>query len=873
MHPFLEHVNPALGSLLKALNMDKTFVKGEGSWLYDEKGDCYLDMVSSYGALPFGYNPPAIWEALKQVEKTAEPSLVQPSFLGAAGELARRLVELAPPGMDKVTFTNSGTEAVEAGIKMARARTGRQGIISTYGGFHGKTLGSLSATGRASYQKPFFAPVEGFGFIPFGDLEALQRVLAEKGEQIAAVVLEPIQGEGGIVEPPPGYLRQAQELCTENGSLLIVDEIQTGLGRTGYLFLAAEEGFTPDIITLAKALGGGLFPIGAVLARGDVFTDDFGNKHSSTFAGNTLGARVGIAVLDLLTEREGALLQEVREKGKRFKKGLEEIKEAHSRVIREIRGRGFLLGIDFDVSRFNLPETLLGIMGDQEMLTPVLSSHLLCQEQIRVAPTLNGDTVIRIEPPLNVKDEEIDYALEAIKRMAGQLERGNTAAILNHLTSSKAVPSPRIKARPIRQPLSEDPEEGRWAFIAHPLDMENYRDFDRSLLSLEDDDIQELTSRWNDLVEPFLVSEARIETPVGARARGEFIIVPRTAEELIEMPGEKSLQEVRQALNMARDRGARIVGLGAYTSVVSRGGLHLRKEGVPITTGNSFTVGSAIKAVEKAAASIDLPLNQAQISVVGATGAIGGASAFLLAERAGGLNLIGNPRHPDKAYRRLLKTCARIYRHLLKKAEEGERFGPGSIGSWLLQQKNAPAPGESLARFLKWTEEIQQEQETPVKISSSCPDSLPESDITVIATSSLAEFITADMLKAGAIVLDLSRPPNVSRSVENNRPDVLVIDGGVIKAPGEPDWGWNFGFERGLAYACMTETFILALEKNYRNMSLGTDLNLKDMNYIQEMGEKHGFELAGFRSFDRPLDLNKWERFVDFRCKKDPLYR
>jgi len=868
VHPFIEHINPSLGKLLASLNMDKTFVRGEGSWLYDKEGNKYLDMVASYGALPFGYNPSRIWEALREVEKNREPSLTQPSFLGAAGELARKLVELAPEGIENVTFTNSGTEAVEAAIKMARSRTKRKGILATKGGFHGKTLGSLSATGRDSYQSPFFAPVEGFGFVSFGNIQELREVFSKRGEEIAALVLEPIQGEGGIVEPPPGYLQEAKKVCNEYGALLIMDEIQTGLGRTGCLFLSEEEEVYPDIITLAKALGGGLFPIGAVLATRDAFTDDFGNKHSSTFAGNTLGARVGLEVLDILTENQGQILKEVKRKGHRFKEGLEKIKEKYPRVIKEIRGKGFLLGIDFKVSRFNLPETLLGIMGDQDMITPVLSSHLLCREKVRVAPTLNGDTVIRIEPSLTATDEEIDFALEALEKMSCRLNKGNTAEILKHLTKNEKTATNNIMAKPVRKPLISRADEGRWAFIAHPLDVENYRDFDQSLKTLEDTDINELTQRWNDLVEPFLVSEARVESETGETARGDFIIVPRTAEELMAMTGEKALEEVRKGVAMARDRGAKIVGLGAYTSVISRGGLHLRKEGVPITTGNSYTVVSAVNAVEKVSEKINLPLAKSRVSVVGATGAIGGAASLLLAGRVGGLNLIGNPRHPEKAYKRLLKGCARIIKHLVQRLEKGEIFPPGSIGDWLLEQRNLPHSREPLSRFVKWTEEAQNLGKSPIKLSSSCQDCLPGSDVAVIATSSLGEFITADMLKEGSVVLDLSRPPNVSREVEKNRPDVLVIDGGVIKVPGEPDWGWSFGFEKGLAYACMSETFIMALEKKYRNMSLGTDLNLKDLTFVQEKAKKHGFELAGFRSFDRPLEEKKWDQFIQAKFRK-----
>jgi len=279
-------------------------------------------------------------------------------------------------------------------------------------------------------------------------------------------------------------------------------------------------------------------------------------------------------------------------------------------------------------------------------------------------------------------------------------------------------------------------------------------------------------------------------------------------------------------------------------------------------------VVSAIEALEKISEKINVPLSQFEASVVGATGAIGGAASVLLAERVSKLNLIGNPRHPDKARKRMLKTCARIYQYLIEQAYKGHSFPRESLGYWLLQQKNLPSPDASSKKFLELALKLEEKGVSPIRLSTSYPETLPSSDINVIATSSLGEFITPDMLSNGAVVLDLSRPPNVSREVEEKRPDVLVIDGGVIQAPGNPDWGWNFGFEQGLAYACMSETFILGLEKEYRHMSLGTDLNLKDMNYIRDMARKHGFKLAGFRSFDRPLENKKWEQFLKVRKRR-----
>lgn len=404
MHPYIEFVNPHLGKLLQDIGLDKRFQRGQGPYLYDHTGQEYLDCIAAYGALPFGYNPPEIWRALHELEARQEPSFIQPSLLEAAGELAARLIALAPSGFQYVTFANSGAEAVEAAFKLVRAKTGKPVILSTRNSFHGKTLGALSATGNENYQSAFGAPVPGFRHIPYGDLEALESYLAEHAGDTAAFIVEPIQGEGGIVEPPQGYLKQVQELCARHGVLTIFDEIQTGLGRTGALFACAEEGVTPDVMVLAKALGGGLIPIGAVLCRAEVYTEDFGLKHSSTFAGNSLGARVGLAVLELLTKDDGALLRSVREKGAKLKAGLERVAAKYPQVVKAIHGRGFMLGIEFVNSRDPYPHSLLGVMAEQELLTPMVASYLLNVERVRVAPTLNGASVIRIEPPDHGRD-------------------------------------------------------------------------------------------------------------------------------------------------------------------------------------------------------------------------------------------------------------------------------------------------------------------------------------------------------------------------------------------------------------------------------------------------------------------------------------
>lgn len=865
MHPFTEYVNPHLGKLLETINMDKRFVRGEGCYLYDETGKQYLDFVAAYGSLPFGFNPPEIWEALHAVEASGEPSFVQPSALEAAGELAKRLVEVAPEGIRYVTFANSGAEAVEAAIKACRAAAGRLGIVSASNSFHGKTLGALSATNRTSYQKAFGAPVAGFYKVPYGDIAALEQIFAERGDEIAAFIMEPIQGEGGIIIPPAGYMAAAKELCHKHGAFFVLDEIQAGLGRTGRLFACEEEGVTPDVITLAKALGGGLFPIGAMLCTEEVYTEEFANKHSSTFAGNTLACRVGLRSLELLTRNDQALLARVRENGAFMKAGLEALQRKYPHVLKEVRGRGYMLGMEFSVDQNTFGRNcLLGVMSEQENLTPVLSSYLLNVEGLRVAPTLNGASVIRVEPPLIATREMCEQGLASIDRMLSHLAVGNTAEMIGHLLGIESRPQelPAPHRRAEVKPTGDE-AEGRWAFLGHPVDLRNYPEMDESLKVFSTEEIQRLADRFNDLIEPYAVTGTRIVTENGKTAYGEFIIIARTAEQFLAMPHEQALAEVRKAVDLARSRGAQIVGLGAYTSVVTRGGLHLREPGVPITTGNSFTVVAAVDAVYKAVTELGTRLSDASIAVIGATGSIGRATAILLSEEVNRLFLIGNSARPEVARKRLLKVAVDACRYLAQLVQDGKRFAPGTIGAAMLALGPVPAPDAEQEVFMKLVEAL--EAQGHLVATTEIDAHLPQADLVVSATSSVEHLITPQNLKFGAAVCDLSRPANVSRAVKEARPDVLVIDGGVIAVPGLPDLGWNFGFEQGLSYACMAETMMLGLDHHYEDTSIGTDLNLPMILHLRQIAGEMGFRLAQLRSFDRPFATEDWERLMAAR--------
>jgi acetylornithine/succinyldiaminopimelate/putrescine aminotransferase/acyl-CoA synthetase (AMP-forming)/AMP-acid ligase II/predicted amino acid dehydrogenase/acyl carrier protein len=834
------HVNPEVARLLRAFRLDKRYVRGEGCRVYDDTGRAYLDFTAAYGALPFGFNPKAIWAAIHEASRTMPATLIQPSLLDAAGRLARRLVEIAPPGLQHVTFANSGAEAMEAAIKLARAATGRMGVVSMERAFHGKTLGTLSATGRAAHQEAFGAPAPGFVRAPFGDLDALALLLAHKADTIAAVLVEPIQGEGGIHVAPPGYLAGVRALCDRHGVLLVFDEVQTGLGRTGAMFAADHEGVVPDVLALAKALGGGLVPIGAVLCNDAAWSDVFALRHSSTFAGNALAATVGLASIDLLMENDSALVRHVASTGAYLGEGLLAIQRQHPHVLREARGRGFIWGVELtdDGDAFER-QCLMGAMAGREGLALAVCSYLLNVEKIRLAPTLLGTRVLRVEPPLIATRAECDEFLAALGRVAIVLEGCDTTRFFSHLVgrdperepldAPRGVQAPRPRARP-----APNADDARFGFVIHPLDHTSYVHFDAGLGAFSDAELRRLVERLDDLPpgttgRAMRIGAACVASKAGTGAWGELVAVPATAAELTAMPSAEALSRVREAVLLARDRGARIVGLGAYSSIVTRNGAWLGDVGVPITTGNSFTVVAALDLMLAAARRRDFSLASATVAVVGATGAIGRALAIELGPHVGRLVLTGNPAHPESSRARLDRVAEDVVAHL-----GGRRSAPeiamGELALRVAEESSAPL-GE-LARRLVTEGRIVPSVET-------LPD-LTSASIVFTATSSLAGLLVPEALRPYALVCDVSRPSNVSPRIAAERPDVTVFEGGVVATSGRRDLGVRFGLAPGLLYACMAETALLALERRFTDGTIGPDLSTDLIADLRTLAARHG---------------------------------
>lgn len=854
-------LNPTLAKILKTFHLDKDYVSSEGSYLIDADGTRYLDFIAQYGAVPFGYNPPLVWEALDRVRKQSIPSLVQPSLPGEALRLANLLAEISPGDLCYSTFCQSGTEAVEAAIKLARSATGKLNIISTERSFHGKTMGALSATGKDLYQTPFGAPIPGFIRIPFNDASALARVLEENSD-VAAFIVEPVQGEGGIVPTRPGYLREVQELCRHYGVVFIVDEIQTGLGRTGKMFACEHEGIEPDVLLLAKAIGGGMIPLGVCLSSPRVYNDDFGSLHSSTFANNNLSCAVGYAVLEELMRNDCSLIDEVADKGAYLLKRSQKLAADYPDVIKEVRGLGLMVGIEFneldDCGSFDM-----AYLTDQGGFTALIAGFLLNVYQIRLAPFLNNSMTIRLEPTLTISREEIDQVMDAIEIVCSIMHNKDYALLYRFLIGDNTTPDKigdfSHHSREIKYSNLDDIEtpDKKFAFIIHYPAPEDIVANNPSFVRFSRNELYEFLD-WQSLTgEPGLVCHMpAIRSRSGSLAEGWLIGVPYGARQIMSLPREEVVDVIGKAVEMGRDLGAGIVGLGALTSVVTRGGRSVMERGVAITSGNSFTVLMAMEALYSGAEKMNIDVYRARGAVVGATGSIGRACALLLSEQAANIVLLGNPDHPTSSRNRLHSLYGDLFDYARQRLMQGEESG---LAQWLknVLQKLSKSIDTSAAELLEqyrsgdmtveWVQRVLAVLNiaSPIETSLDSNLTLPDCDLIVAASNAPDYLIYPHHLRPGCVVCDVARPADVSPEVYQQRDDVLILEGGLVQYPDDIRFGPNFGYRDGVSLACLSETVLLALEGNYSHFSIGAKLPLETVAFLRELGQKHGFHLAG----------------------------
>ena len=414
LHPavarYARHVNPAFVELLNVLGYGRLYERALDVWVWDHRGSRYLDCLAGFGTVSLGHNHPRLSARLEAFLKSGA---LNHYHVGPSPHMAELAALLAHDGLEITLFCSSGAEAVEAGLKLARAATGRTKLVYCSGGYHGTSLGTLAVMGDARKREAFVPSSPDCIEVPFGDAAALEAALSAGG--VAAFVVEPIQGEGGVRIAPPGYLAQAQELCRRAGALLVLDEVQTGIGRTGALFAG---GVVPDVLVLAKALGGGVASIGAALTRRELHRKAYGSMdrfdwHSSTFGGNSFACVAAIETLRILEEEK--LAGNAAARGEQLLAGLRAKLQGHP-FVRDIRGRGLLVGIEIgptDEGLLNrLAPALVGL-ASRKLFGHWISLKLLERGIVCQPCALRWD-VLKVEPPLTIQETEIQLFLETV---------------------------------------------------------------------------------------------------------------------------------------------------------------------------------------------------------------------------------------------------------------------------------------------------------------------------------------------------------------------------------------------------------------------------------------------------------------------------
>lgn len=439
-------VNPGLAKMLSLLSFDEKFVRAKGVYVWDENGNKYLDFLGGYGSLNLGHNPDCVIEALERVKEV--PNLLQSSLNPLSGALGENLALITPGNLKHTFFCNSGAEAIEGAIKLARRAKNKSKIIYCDGAFHGKSIGALSISGRDKYKEGFGPLLPECYKISYGEENELEKILKEEHEDVAAFILEPIKGEGGIISPEEGYLTQVRKLCSEYDVLLILDEVQTGFGRTGKMFACQYENVTPDVLCLAKSLGGGVMPAGALITTEKIWEDAYGQfedalLHTSTFGGNSRACAAAISTINEINEKK--LWEKAKEKGDYLLSRLNELKKKHA-LIKEVRGKGLLIGVEFETSGESFFERVSkGAFGKlkEEYTGALIAERLLNEHKIITAYTLNNPNVIRLEPPLVVDKEDIDQVINALDEILQKnssffkLATNSTKNLVNNLVKKR----------------------------------------------------------------------------------------------------------------------------------------------------------------------------------------------------------------------------------------------------------------------------------------------------------------------------------------------------------------------------------------------------------------------------------------------------
>jgi len=870
-----EHgLNPQRDFLLSHLNFNKNIIKAKGHYYYDENNNAYFDGLAQYGAIPFGHNPDDLVQIIQSTLLSDSPTFMQP-FMGKSSKDLSTLLCSLYPNMRYATFVNSGAEASESAIKLSRGKTGRSIILGTKNGYHGKTLGALSVTGNNVYKDPFLLNTQAFEHIEYNNIEALEQRL--KFEDVAAFFIEPVQGEGGMKMPSKNYLSLVSKVCKKYGTLMVLDEVQTGFGRSGKLFaIEYEEDCRPDIVLLAKALGGGMLPIGVMLCSQKAWLEEFGFLHSSTFANHFGAGELAIGVINKLQNNNQEIVKNANRRGIQLSTGLENLCNQYPNVFKLHRGIGLMQGIVFQPWSGNL-SYFNANASENGYAVPIISGYLLNHHKIVTAPVFNQSATLRLQPSLTVTAAEIDLILNALDDVGNLIRNKNFSKLMNCMVQSDTylinntntlsdensiqilgnIEDKDLSSQDI-QLNNKGNRRGGFAFLIHPTDEEilfNTLSPDFNTLDInEKNNWQEWMKSWFEkMYQPSKVFHLQnLQSKQGGYVEGWLIACPLLPQQMLRLTKVEKQQLMQAYVEQAKKLDINIIGLGAFTSVISRGGLDLDYENNTITSGNSLTALFSADSFIDSIKNLNKDLVVFNTGVLGAAGSVGRLCAIHIANDVQNITLLGNQAN-KLAIKNLQMVGGEIYRLGLENLYKNKING---LASWFKQNYSL----QELDIIQNYNQQTACHEDFYNYISNTCADkniskpvicstdvhnNIKNLDGLICASSAGTGFITLQDLKDDVIVCDVARPLDIVRQ-NNFDKTKIVYEGGVVKLPEHISFGHQniLGYPVGYNLACLSETMVLAMEGVTQSHSIGNQINYANAVFIRDAAIAHGFNYA-----------------------------
>jgi acetylornithine/succinyldiaminopimelate/putrescine aminotransferase/predicted amino acid dehydrogenase len=798
------YCRPELVRMLHALSLDAVYERAEGDYLWQRRGEQLvkiLDLVGGFGVNLLGhYHPELVAEELRLIQERV-PHSAQGSCRRGAAQLAKALSERTG---DYITiFTNTGTETVEAALKhLALERPQKRLICAVRGAFHGKTTGAVQLT--YSYREPYAHMGPEVRFIDMNDPSDWAAVETQL-DDIGAIFIEPILGEGGVKPLPAAFVEWIKKIQSENEIPIVADEIQTGFYRTGKFLACQDLGLEPDYICLSKVLGGGLAKIGALLIKRERFVDEFSFKHSSTFAEDDRSCFLALKAIEI-TERD-QVGKRALETGNYLIGKLQELRDRFPDIVKDIRGRGLMLGMElYDLS--DSPSNTLRMLSQQEYLGYLAAAYLLNVHCIRVAPTLSERFTLRVQPSAYLLRTDVDRFVDALQMFCEALRAADVAHLTSYQVGLQAGPIVDYSgSRLSRRETPRTPK--RVAFVGHLMQPEHALLWDASLISLKPK-LREYMEKPSRVLQGSIYDQLNVTSVTGEEVHLSYIGLDLTPRQIMEGIYNRDTQwmmdKIEDGVAQARDYGCQVVGLGAYTSILSGNCKRITTEGITLTSGNSLTVGMAIEGMKRAALDSGIDIRKSKLAVLGASGNIGATLALMMAPQ---------------------------------------------VESVLLVVRDCQSP-----RVKTMVEEIGRVSNN-LEVTDNL-DELRKCNLIVAASNSPEPLIHARHLSSAPVVIcDVAVPADISPKVLVERPLATVLRGGLVKLPRNDDFLIaGLDLEPGYVFACMAETLLMGLEGRTDSVSFGP-IKPEGVEWALKAARKHGFALGKLEIAGPPVSDTK----------------